>query len=232
MTKGGDDVRGSAKSGQFMRRAADHSGSGAVPLASLNRRAQGVMTQPLRADLFRSAIQPHEIEKVFVPRTYNFIEDDGPADVPPRRPRKEPEAVVRPSDVSERTEPPAGPPPRPRRGAPSKEGVFDQPLEADEDLDLPDLEEYDGSDLLDADEDVAEDPLDGEEDLDDGGDPDEVPPPSERLPSALLNKRNYYENSDETRKGSGLLGGILPSGKPSGKTGGKSARSGRTGRRR
>lgn len=218
MTKTGNEAKGGARPGQFMRRAADQSGSGAVPLASLNRRAQGVMTQPLRTDLFRSAVQPHDIEKVFVPRTYNFIEDDGPADLPPRRPRTETEAVVRPSDVSARQEPSAGPPQRPRRGAPSKDGVFDRPLEADEDLDLPDLEDYDGSDLLDADEDAAEEPLDNEGDLDD------VPPPSERLPSALLNKRNYYENSDENRKGSGLLGGILPSGKPSGKTGGKSGR--------
>jgi hypothetical protein len=199
---------------EFVRRAAAQGETRtAVPHASLKRRAMGLMKQSLRTDLFRPAVQPHDVEEVFVARRFNFVEAEGPLDVPAapepvreaprRRPvaqegRAEPRIVPGEDDILEEEEADLDLPPPSGR-----------PLEANQALDLPDLDEYDGSDLFDQeDPDMAAEPI--------------IPAESRtELPSALRNKRNYYENSDEARKG-GLLGGIIPgSGRPAAKPGPK-----------
>lgn len=207
---------------EFVRRAADRGEErAAVPHASLKRRAMGLMKQPLRTDLFRPAVQPHEVEEVFAPRNFNFVEADGPVEVPPAAERAAPPPREvrtpqrRPAEKTARAEPRIEP--EPDVAVDPEEDDLDLPparpvkaREAGEKLDLPDLDEYDGSDLFDQDDpDMAAEPM---------------IPAEERteLPSALRNRRSYYENSDQARKGGGLLGGIISgSGRPAGKPGPK-----------
>lgn len=207
-----DPTDGRRETSEFVRRAANQGAAGrtAVPHASLKRRAMGMMKQPLRTDLFRPAAQPHDIEQTFVVRTWNFVEGDSPSQSAAVAAELAAKALSRPA------------PEEPKRAEPQVDHAADniiedddlelpqaRPRESGEALDLPDLDEYDGSDLFD------------QEDPDMAAEP--VIPTGERteLPSALRNRRNYYENSDQ-RKGSGLLGGIIPgSGRPAAKPGPK-----------
>ncbi|MFP3943355.1 MAG: hypothetical protein ACLFWF_05665 [Alphaproteobacteria bacterium] len=221
---------GRRNASEFVRRAADQGESRlAVPHASLKRRAEGLMKQPLRTDLFRPASQPHEVEEGFVCRTFNFVEGDGPveapAPAPQERARKAPKRA--PADDDGRVEPRIDPPAEESEDVedddldlPPAARPSDRPLEPNDELDFSGLEEYDGSDLFD------------QEDPDESAEP--VIPASERteLPSALRNRRNYFENSDQARKG-GLLGGIIPgSGRPAAKPAARPSRPARPGPKR
>lgn len=198
----------------FVRRAASQGESRmAIPHASLKRRAMGLMKQPLRTDLFRPAAQPHDVEEVFVPRRFNFVEGGDPPPEPAEEPRRAPRARRREEEEEEERREPQIDLEASDDEADLEDVDIDlpqsRPLEAGEELDLPDLEEYDGSDLF------------GKDDPDEAAEP--AIPAEERteLPSALRNRRNYYANSDEARKG-GLLGGIIPgSSRPAAKSGPK-----------
>ncbi|MFW6027338.1 MAG: hypothetical protein ACOC91_00875 [bacterium] len=211
--KGRQSGSGRRQSSEFVRRAAGRGEQqAAMPHAFLKQRALGLMKQPMRTDLFRPAFQPHEFEEMFVSRTFNFVEVDGPVEpaAPPEEPSARP-AKRRPPESDERIEPQIDPQAdEPESFEPEDEDLdlppARRPLEAGEKLDLPDLEEYDGSELFD------------QENPDAAAEP--IIPAEERteLPSALRNRRSYYEKSDARK--SKLLGGIIPGGgKPASRSG-------------